>query len=43
MDITPVSKAFQAKMIEQFQGVNGVCIIQDDVLLMDLEITKTKP
>ena len=31
--ITPTSKAFQAKMIEQFKGVNGVSIIQDDCLV----------
>ena len=30
MGITPASKAFQTKMIKQFQGINGVSIIQDD-------------
>lgn len=33
MGITPASKAFQTKMIEQFQGINGVSIIQDDCLV----------
>ena len=33
MGITPASKAFQTKMIEQFQGINGVSIIQDDSLV----------
>ena len=33
MGITTDSKAFQAKLIEQFQGVNGVGIIQDDCLV----------
>ena len=42
MGITPASKAFQTKMIEQFQGINGVSIIQDD-WLKDLETTQTKP
>ena len=30
MGITSASKAFQAKTIEQFKGVNGVSIIEDD-------------
>ena len=33
MGITAASKAFQTKMIEQFQGINGVSIIQDDCLV----------
>ena len=33
MGITPASKAFQAKLIEQFQGINRVSIIQDDCLV----------
>ena len=33
MDITPSSKVFQTRMIEQFQGVNGVRIIRDDCLV----------
>ena len=42
MGITPASKAFQTKMIEQFQRINGVSIIEDD-WLKDLETTQTKP
>ena len=41
MGISPTSKAFQAKMIEQFQRVNMVSIIQDDWFKV-LEKTKTK-
>ena len=33
MGITPASKAFQTKMIGQFQGINGVSIIQHDCLV----------
>ena len=33
MGITPASKALQTKMTEQFQGINGVSIIQDDCLV----------
>ena len=33
MGITPASKRFQAKMVKHFQGVNGVCIIQDNCLV----------
>ena len=44
MDITPASKTFKATMIEQFIGVNGASIIQDDCLVKGFgKKTQTKP